>query len=488
MPASTVCFRFWGQDGVCESCIRESLAAAGIQLTSFDDGDFDRYGIVCFSQIDAGLFSFIKAFRGQPHPRLLALAASAAVLQDDSAWQLLRVGAADVMIWNVAAIDRILARLERWQAVERLAAEALGRQPLAGESAAWRRLVLRVVEASRFTTAPVLLIGESGTGKELLARLVHAVACPADSPGKAGELVTVDCSTIVPELSGSELFGHERGAFTGAHSARDGAFALADQATLFLDEIGELPLQLQAQLMRAIQEKTYKRVGGNVWLTTNFRLVCATNRDLEDLVRRGLFRLDLFHRIAGCVFRTPRIAERRDDILPLARHFLQTILCEESADFDEAVRHYLLQREYAGNIRELRQLVVRIAYRHAGPGPITVGDIPEEDRPSDVSKVWPDDRLEGSIADAVAMGASLRDISSAATEAAIRIAVQSERGNLQRAAKRLGVTDRALQMRRAAGSLARQCNAPGSAVLPRPPADPAETGAPQGVRQHRLQG
>ena len=108
----------------------------------------------------------------------------------------------------------------------------------------------------------MLLTGESGTGKELLARLIHAVGSETEGGRRRRELVTVDCSTIVPELSGSELFGHERGAFTGAHSPRDGAFALADGATLFLDEVGELPFQLQAQLLRAIQEKTYKRVGG----------------------------------------------------------------------------------------------------------------------------------------------------------------------------------------------------------------------------------
>ena len=454
MPTRTVRFRFWGQNELCESRIRDGLAAAGIQVISFDNGSLDQYGIVCFSQVDNGLFSFIRESRDNAHPRVLALAASASILENGNAWHLLHLGAADVMAWNgVSAVGQILAKLERWHAVERLTAEALRQQPLAGESAAWRCLVRRVVEAGKFSTAPVLLTGESGTGKELLARLVHAVGCQADLRGKRAELVTIDCSTIVSELSGSELFGHERGAFTGAHSARDGAFALADGATLFLDEIGELPLPLQAQLLRAIQEKTYKRVGGNVWLKTNFRLVCATNRDLVDLIQRGHFRLDLFHRIAGCIFRTLRIGDRREDIMPLAQYFLGTICSEEPPDFDDAVRHYLLNREYPGNIRELRQLVERIAYRHAGPGPITVGDIPEEDRPSDDSapRAWPDDRLERSIADAIAMGASLREISTATTAAAIRIAVQSEQGNLQRAAKRLGVTDRALQMRRAAG-------------------------------------
>src|SRR5262249_20244908 len=155
-----------------------------------------------------------------------------------------------------------------------------------------------------------------------------------------------------------ELFGHERGAFTGAVNPREGAFALADGATLFLDEVGELPLRLQAQLLRAIQEKTYKRVGGNVWQTTDFRLVCATNRDLTDAVERGEFRGDLYSRIGGWVFRTPPLRERPEDILPLSTHFLSTFLPEETLpELDEPVREYFLRRPYPGNVRELRQLV-----------------------------------------------------------------------------------------------------------------------------------
>ena len=452
MPVSTVRFRFWGQDGVREARIRDGLVAGGIQLTSFEVGGADQYGIVCFAQIDNGLFTFIHDCQGN----VFALATSPSALENGCAWRLLEAGAADVIVWNDASsAGQILAKLERRRDVERLTTAALEQQPVAGESSAWRCLVRRVAEAGRFSRSPVLLTGESGTGKELLARLIHAIGIETEGGRRRRELVTVDCSTIVSELSGSELFGHERGAFTGAHSARDGAFALADGATLFLDEVGELPLQLQAQLLRVIQEKTYKRVGGNVWLKTNFRLVCATNRDLGDLVQCGRFRLDLYHRIAGWVFRTLPIRERRADILSLARYFLATIILDGPPDIDDDVRRFLVNRDYAGNIRELRQLVERIAHRHAGPGPITVGDIPEDDRPCDGGAVhaWPDERLERSIADGIAMGASLREITTAATAAAIRIAVQSEYGNLQRAAKRLGVTDRALQMRRAAGAL-----------------------------------
>src|SRR5690606_31880967 len=136
-------------------------------------------------------------------------------------------------------------------------------------------------------------------------------------------LVILDCSTIVPELAGSEFFGHERGAFTGALITREGAFALADGGTLFLDEIGELPLHLQVQLLRVIQEGTYKKVGSNTWKSTRFRLICATNRDLSEEVKKGRFRADLFYRIASWTFHLPPLRERKEDILPLALHFLK---------------------------------------------------------------------------------------------------------------------------------------------------------------------
>jgi transcriptional regulator with GAF, ATPase, and Fis domain len=447
-----VWFRFHGRDVAREAQLRESLGRAGVQLTTSGNGGQGQHAILGFGETDDDLIAAARALLLRAGGSVLAVATSASAIENGIAWRLLHGGVADVIVCDgPAAAGQVAAKLERWFAIDALMATVLAGESLAGESAAWLGLLRKVVEAARFSTAPVLLTGESGTGKEVLARLVHAAGC---HPGQRRELVTVDCSTLIPELSGSELFGHERGAFTGAHVARDGAFALADEATLFLDEVGELPLPLQAQLLRVIQEKTYKRVGANVWQKTNFRLVCATNRDLAELVRQGQFRLDLFHRIAGWEFRTLPLCERRGDVLPLARHALSTF-SPDTPGFDDAVCQYLLNRAYAGNIRELRQLVQRMASRHAGPGPITAGDIPGEDRPPDGGppRAWPDERLDRAIADAVTLGVPLREISAAASTAAIRIALQCEGGNLQRAAKRLGVTDRALQLRRAAGSL-----------------------------------
>jgi transcriptional regulator with GAF, ATPase, and Fis domain len=455
VPRNAAWLRFFAVDKPREAEIREKLAGAGIPLTSPENSATQPYGIVCFGALDDGLFHILHPYSCLPQQPVLALSASASAADAGVTWRLLHAGASDVVVWNErTAPPQIRARLDRWFRVEELTAAATSRQSLVGQSVGWLSLVRKIVEAARFSTVPVLITGESGTGKELLARLIHTVG-EDDGSRPSADLVTVDCSTIVPELSGSELFGHERGAFTGAHQLREGALALADGATLFLDEVGELPLPLQAQLLRAIQEKTYKRVGGNVWLKTDFRLVCATNRDLDELVRRGQFRLDLYHRIAAWVFRTPPLQERRDDIVPLAQHFLSKIFPEDTPELDPAVRDYLLHRTYEGNIRELGQLIQRMAHRHAGPGPIRAGDVPEEDRPpeGDVPRVWPDGQLDRALGDAIASGASLREISAATTQAAIRIAVQSEQGNRQRAAKRLGVTDRALQMRRARGTL-----------------------------------
>jgi len=451
-------FHFCGEDHSAENAIRAQFTAAGIGLCSFEESGGQGYGVLCFPEFNNAVLISLQETRLRGG-RILALATSPSILRENNSWELLHAGASDVLAWDEQGfvLNQIKARLERWGDIDELADVGVSRESLVGESPVWRALVRRIVEAARFTSSPVLLIGESGTGKELLAHLIHISDRRAgEQGGSTRELVTVDCSTIMPELSGSELFGHERGAFTGAVNAREGAFALADGGTLFLDEVGELPIALQAQLLRAVQEKSYKRVGGNVWQNTDFRLICATNRDLAELVRKEQFRLDLYHRIAGCVFHTPPLRERRDDILPLATHFLKTFGgWQTPPEFEGPVRAYLLNRSYPGNIRELRQIMQRVGHRHVGPGPITVGDIPDEDRPADgvVQRCWPNEQLERSILEAVRLGIGLKEISQVTCDTAIRIAIQSEKGSLQRAARRLGVTDRALQMRRASGKL-----------------------------------
>jgi transcriptional regulator with GAF, ATPase, and Fis domain len=259
----------------------------------------------------------------------------------------------------------------------------------------------------------------------------------------------LDCAAIVPTLSGSEFFGHERGAFTGAVGARDGAFALADRGTLFLDEIGDLPLPLQAQLLRVIQERTYKRVGGNDWLRTDFRLVCATHRDLAAAVRSGEFRHDLYHRIATWTFRLPSLAERRDDIPALVRHFLDQ--ADPQLETDAAVERYLVERAYPGNIRELRHTVQRLVDR-CPDRRITIGQIPDDERAVafEACAAWPDAAFEDGVRRAVAYGVGLKDLRRTAEDLALQIALALEDGCVSRAARRLGITERAVQLRQAA--------------------------------------
>jgi transcriptional regulator with GAF, ATPase, and Fis domain len=203
-------------------------------------------------------------------------------------------------------------------------------------------------------------------------------------------------------------------------------------------------------LLRVVQDAIYKRVGGNTWYRTDFRLVCATNRDLVAQVRCGEFRADLYYRIASFVCQLPPLRERLDDIMPLAEYFLRQMHPNgEPPRPDNAVRTYLLRREYPGNVRDLRQVVSRLMSRYAGGGTITIGMGPLEERlaAEQENAVWLDLNFESVIRRAVLCSARLKEIGRAAEDIAIRIATDQESGSLQRAAYRLGVTDRTLQLR-----------------------------------------
>jgi transcriptional regulator with GAF, ATPase, and Fis domain len=289
-------------------------------------------------------------------------------------------------------------------------------------------------------------MGESGTGKELVAREVHRLDARPDKR----DCVVVDCTNLIPGLSGSELFGHEKGAFTNAISTRDGALALAHEGTLFLDELGELPLPLQAELLRALQEGTYKRVGSNTWRQARFRLVSATNRDLAEGVRKGTFRQDLYYRISGWTCQLPPLRERKEDIVPLAEHFFRQHHHIQQP-IDRQVYDFLLLHDYPGNVRELQQLVNRIANKHLGEGPITIGDIPRSDWP-DFARLGPtappSGELEAGVTSLLYQGLGLKEIKDHVTEIAKKVAIHHENGNLKLAAHRLGCSERILQMHR----------------------------------------
>lgn len=443
--------RFAGRSEISQmSAMLQALERARVRTHAPDSDNPAGPGILFFDEINHGLCELLRQLSRSGLERVLAVAISHTAVTGESAWRLLHSGASDVFAWDHSndPASEIAARFERWKAVDNILASDLVRENLVGRNPAWISVLRQTIEVANFTDASILVTGESGTGKELVARLIHSL----DAQRKNRDLIILDCTTIVPELSGSEFFGHERGAFTGAVTARDGAFALANGGTLFLDEVGELPLALQAELLRVVQERTYKRVGSNAWQTTNFRLVCATNRDLQSEIAQGRFRADLYHRIASWICKLPPLRQRPEDILPLAIHFLRILRRgPESTEIDQIVRDYLVQRTYPGNVRDLKQVVSRMSYRHVGPGPITAGDIPDEERPqlSSDRREWRD-HFELAIRRAIAMGVGLKEISQTAADTAIRIAVGDANGNLPRAARQLGVTDRALQMRSAA--------------------------------------
>jgi transcriptional regulator with GAF, ATPase, and Fis domain len=356
-------------------------------------------------------------------------------------WSLVDAGAVDCCrVGESHGKAALLARLEAEAELVNTLESPLVASNLVGRGPAWRECVARAVELAR-SDADVLLTGAPGTGKELIARLIHGV----DRRRSAGPLVVLDCSTLVSELAGSEFFGHERGAFTGAAAARDGAFTQAHLGTLFLDEVGELPLALQAQLLRAVQERTFKKVGSNEWRRAEFRLVCATNRPLEKLVEHDSFRSDFFHRIASSRIHLPELAARREDIDALATHFASQ-LAGRPVTFAPALSRLLAERSYPGNVRELKQLVTRIWHRHVGPGPLSISDLPREDRAK--SRAWHEGELEVAISRALAQHVPLRDIGRTATDFAIRLALCRFQSTPQ-AARELKVSERTLQLRRA---------------------------------------
>lgn len=361
-------------------------------------------------------------------------------------WDWLSLGVEDVWCSSeIAEPWKLLQHhLHRRATVEHFMDSEAIKSNIIGCSKVWRQALRQIVGTAIFSNAGILLLGESGTGKELAARLIHEI----DRRPNKQDLILLDCTTVQPELSGSEFFGHEKGSYTHALSMREGAFALADGGTLFLDEIGELPLPLQAELLRVIQEGVYKRLGSNEWRRTKFRLICATNRDLAREVQLGRFRQDLYYRIKTSCCTLPPLRERREDIPELVEHFLKELFSDQSPPLvDKNLQNHLLAQPYPGNVRELRQLLQRLAPRYPGAGPLTIGCLPLEDReiispPAD----WKKELLHDAVTHALNNGAGLKEIKRQAGDMALEVAVEATEGNLQAAARMLDVSDRVVQM------------------------------------------
>jgi two-component system, NtrC family, response regulator AtoC len=230
--------------------------------------------------------------------------------------------------------------------------------------------VLRMISRLKDTRTPVLVSGESGTGKELVARAIHFRGAMAQTA-----FVAVDCGSLVPTLMESELFGYERGAFTGATKSKAGLFQAANGGTIFLDEIGELPLEMQAKLLRVLQEREVRPVGSNERHTVDVRVIAATNRDLEAAYREGTFRKDLYFRLNVVTVHLPSLRERRSDIPMLVHHFLNRYAPGSNLHVTPAAMKSLLQYQWPGNIRELENCVAR-AVTLGDRQTIDVSDLP----------------------------------------------------------------------------------------------------------------
>jgi two-component system, NtrC family, response regulator AtoC len=247
--------------------------------------------------------------------------------------------------------------------------------------------VLRMISRLKDTRTPVLISGESGTGKELVARAIHFRGSMAQTP-----FVAVDCGSLVPTLMESELFGYEKGAFTGATKSKAGLFHAANGGTIFLDEIGELPLEMQAKLLRVLQEKEVRPVGSNEKVNVDVRVIAATNRDLEAAYRAGTFRKDLYFRLNVVTVQLPALRDRRSDIPVLLHHFLDRYAKDSQIQVTPTAMKSLLQYEWPGNVRELENCIARaitlgdrktidvvdlppaIRSEHAEPGAVTSAD------------------------------------------------------------------------------------------------------------------
>jgi len=311
----------------------------------------------------------------------------------DTAVEATRKGAFD-FLEKPLDTDRILVTLRNAlemrglsESVDRLRSEVESRHEIVGDSFEIRRVVERIERVAP-TDARVLIVGENGTGKELVARAIHRLSDRAEGP-----FVEVNCAAIPSELIESELFGHAKGAFTGAVAEREGRFQQADGGTLFLDEVGDMALAAQAKVLRALEEGKVTRVGGSRAVEVDVRVVAATNKELEEEIEADRFREDLFYRLNVVPLQIPPLRERREDIPMLVRHFVEsTARADRIApkEFSEGAIKRLMGLDWPGNVRELRNTVERLLILSSGDR------VKEEDvdflvaGPSDAARLGPD--------------------------------------------------------------------------------------------------
>jgi DNA-binding NtrC family response regulator len=429
-----------------------SVAADGVEALEQLDVVNPQLMVLDLRMPNLDGFGVLKALRErEQRPEVIVITAHGSI---EAAVQAVQLGAADFIqkpfdnahLQHVVARTLEAARLR--QRVESLQTELSGRHSLVvGDSPAMQEAV-RTAERAAPSMATVLLLGESGSGKEVVARYIHQQSRRADAP-----FVALNCATLSGELLASELFGHERGAFTGAVRDKPGRIEQAAGGTLFLDEIGELSADIQAKLLRVLQEREFERLGGTRTLQADVRVVAATHRDLGQAIADGSFREDLYYRLNVVSIRVPPLRERREDLAMLLDHFLARHADESGRPglrFGDPARDLMLRYDWPGNVRELSNAVERAVVLADGDE-IVVGDLPEEVR--NLSRPTPATAGGAASAESTApeSGASdtdaIDDIAlgyhDAVTEAKRRIirAALAETGNHQtRAAELLGLT------------------------------------------------
>ena len=276
----------------------------------------------------------------------------------------------------LAILDRIREKADlrrQTYRLEKQLAEKYVFEGMVGRSAVMLELFSLIERLAKFSS-PVLIQGATGTGKEMVARALHRL-----SPRRERKLVVCDCTSIPESLFESELFGYERGAFTGADKAKPGIFEDSDGGTLFLDEIGDIPPIIQTKLLRVLEEHRFRPLGSNAFIEIDVRVICATNKNLRALISEGLFREDLFHRINLAEINLPALRERRDDILMLANHFLETSSRKFKKDvrgISQRAKRILANYDYPGNVRELENLIER-AVMLSTEAFVDIKDLPE---------------------------------------------------------------------------------------------------------------
>jgi DNA-binding NtrC family response regulator len=337
----------------------------------------------------------------------------------------------EVKILVRQALEQAALRREVQQLHERLDA-AFRFDNILGTSPAMQR-VFALVKKVAETDLTVLITGESGTGKELVANALHQ-----NSPRKGRPFIKVNCAAMTRELVESELFGHERGAFTGAIAAREGKFAAADGGTLLLDEIGDMSLETQAKVLRVLQEREFERVGGNRTLKVDVRVIAATNKDLPKMVEEGRFRQDLFYRLNVVHLPLPLLKERREDLLLLATHFLQEAASRyrrSPKTLSPEACSLLFSYPWPGNIRELKNVIEEAVVLSAG----------EEIRASDLR--FSQQAQSAETANPLAFKEAKQQVVEAFERDFISRALRRHQGNITRAAAELGLHRQQLQQK-----------------------------------------